>query len=246
MASAPHEVEGDKPLRLVSLSDGIFATALTLLALNLKLPDLAQSAQISAAHLMSELWPHIFSYFLTFLVAGTYWLAHHRVFNQIVRYDRNLLWYNLMFLLFVGLLPFSTDAYSSDQSSPFVYSLYASDVFFIGVMLSLTWAYAWAHHMIEENFPSHSRRFELYRSFITPGISLLSIGIAFLVPENGLAQLSYLLIPVISRILTLVMFRNEKKPAGTFSSVSAFFWRLGSSIPMILLVVWAIWFFAHR
>ena len=66
------EVEGDQPLRLVALSDGVFATVLTLLVLDLKLPDLVQSVQAGPTHFMNELWPHIFSYFLTFLVAGTY------------------------------------------------------------------------------------------------------------------------------------------------------------------------------
>ena len=92
-------------MRLIALSDGLFATVLTILVLDLKL-DLAPNAiSTDIFHSLVALWPHMFSYFLTFLVTGLYWLGHHRIFDHIVRYDRRLLWYNLMFLLIEFLTP---------------------------------------------------------------------------------------------------------------------------------------------
>ena len=151
-----------------------------------------------------------------------------------------------MFLLFIGLLPFSTAAYSSSQSSFFVYTLYALDVFFIGIMLALTWAYAAAHHLTNASLPSQIVRYEFFRNLITPAIALLSVGVAYLVPTSGLAQLSYLMIPVISRVLGSTIFKPENRPSRTRFSFSAFLWRLGSSIPVIILIVWAFLYLSHK
>jgi len=102
-------VEDDDPGRLLALSDGLCATVLTILVLDLKLPDISHLASAGdVQRVINEFGVHLFSYVLTFVVVGVTWMAHHGDFNHIIRYNRRLLWYNLMFLLFVGLLPFTT------------------------------------------------------------------------------------------------------------------------------------------
>jgi uncharacterized membrane protein len=54
------------------------------------------------------LWPRFFSFFISFWFVGTYWVAHHRVFHYIRGYDRRLLFINLLFLMWIVLLPFSS------------------------------------------------------------------------------------------------------------------------------------------
>ena len=97
-----------EPQRLLALSDGLFATVLTLLVLDLRVPEVLNSAGGTIQDFISRTGPRLFSYLLTFLVSGNYWLTHHRDFDHIDGYDRGLLGYNLVFLLFIGLLPFST------------------------------------------------------------------------------------------------------------------------------------------
>jgi uncharacterized membrane protein len=101
-----------EPLRLVGLTDGLFATVLTLLVLDLRIPEAITSGNGDVHTFLKWLGPHLFSYLLTFLVAGTYWFAHHRDCDLIMQSGRRLLGYNLLFLLFIGLLPFSTASIS--------------------------------------------------------------------------------------------------------------------------------------
>ncbi len=103
---SPDRTVGREPLRGTNLSDGVFATVLTLLVLDLRIPETLGTGNGNVIAIIESVGPHLFSYLLTFFFAGTYWLAHHRDFDFINQYDRHLLAYNLLFLLFVGLFPF--------------------------------------------------------------------------------------------------------------------------------------------
>jgi uncharacterized membrane protein len=91
--------------RLEAFSDGVFAVAITLLALNL---TLAGPGRVSLQH---QLWEHRWSfgaYLLSFLIVGIIWVNHHVLIRSIALVDRTLLFLNLVLLLFVVLIPFST------------------------------------------------------------------------------------------------------------------------------------------
>ena len=138
-----------EPIRLVSLSDGLFATVLTLLVLDLRIPDALGGQSGDPTAFLRGIGPHLFSYLFTFFVAGIYWLAHHRNFDHVTDYDRSLLGYNLLFLLFVGLFPFSTAAVGlfsfKDTAFPFYWAIYAGNIILAGIMLTVTWLYAVSH-----------------------------------------------------------------------------------------------------
>ena len=93
--------------RIVNLSDAVFAIAMTLLVLDLRVPDLPEGlvdSELPAALL--SLWPKYLGYVLSFVVIGTFWVIHHSIFRSIRRYDRTLLWLNFLFLMFVAFVPF--------------------------------------------------------------------------------------------------------------------------------------------
>ncbi len=185
--------------RLIALSDGVFAIVLTLLVLDLRLPDAAAST--SDASLLRQLvaiYPRMFSYVLTFLVAGQYWVAHHSDFARIAGNDRRLLWMNLMFLLSVGVLPFSTNLIGSHISS-LTWTVYAINMAFIGLTLAAIWGYAAATGMIETGTPPPVVDYIHWRHLLTPGLFVLSIGIARFDP--GLAELSPIVLAAFYRIL---------------------------------------------
>jgi uncharacterized membrane protein len=93
--------------RIVFFSDAVFAIAITLLALEIRVPDVPDDpAALREAFL--ALGPVFFSFFISFWFVGTYWVAHHRVFHHIGGYDRRLLFINLLFLMWIVLLPFSS------------------------------------------------------------------------------------------------------------------------------------------
>jgi uncharacterized membrane protein len=93
--------------RIVSLSDGVFATAITLLALAVEVPQVPKDllAQELLGRLLA-LEPQYLSYVIRFLVVLLYWTAHHDVFRAIRGYDGRLIWLNGVFLMFVAFVPF--------------------------------------------------------------------------------------------------------------------------------------------
>lgn len=88
---------------LIFFSDAVFAIAITLLVLDIQLPA---NAVFPGA--LSQIGSQIFAYVLSFFIIGSYWLAHHRLYQHIIRYDNRLLWLNLLLLLFVAFIPFPT------------------------------------------------------------------------------------------------------------------------------------------
>ena len=93
--------------RIEALSDGVIAIAITLLVLELKVPDMMEhhSNQRMLEELLA-LRPALLTYMITFLIAGAFWYLHHLTFHFIKNVDGVLVWINLMFLMFIALLPF--------------------------------------------------------------------------------------------------------------------------------------------
>jgi uncharacterized membrane protein len=113
MSSDQSSIPGLGKGRLEALTDGIFATVMTVLVLSLSVPVIA--SDVTGSKLSSEvftdieaLWPDILGYVLSFLLLAVLWTSHHSVFHYVTRVDRPLLWLNTLFLLTVGFLPFST------------------------------------------------------------------------------------------------------------------------------------------
>ena len=97
------------PNRIEFLTDGVFAIVMTLLVLEITLPEIAQpSLQAELPQKLLEILPILFKYALSFLVLGVLWGYHHLAFHSIKRSNMALAWLNIVFLMFVALIPFST------------------------------------------------------------------------------------------------------------------------------------------
>jgi uncharacterized membrane protein len=108
-SSAPHP-SGLAKYRLEALIDGVFAVALTLLVLDIRLPDSLRA--ITSGELATQLLGlerHFVIYIVSFVVIGMYWTNHHIQFHFVARTNRRLIWINLAYLLIVSFLPFCTD-----------------------------------------------------------------------------------------------------------------------------------------
>ena len=93
--------------RLVFFSDAVFAIAITLLVLELKIPHLERSpARFAPA--MLQLMPQLFAFTLSFLVIGRFWMSHHQLMDHVSRFDSGLLWPNMLYLMSIAFMPFST------------------------------------------------------------------------------------------------------------------------------------------
>jgi uncharacterized membrane protein len=184
MAELPEELQdkGTEFDRLKALSDGVFAIVLTLLVLELHIPEIEGAA--NGGDLLVKLlalMPKIIAYIISFFIIGVYWVVHNRLFRHIVRYDRKLLWQNLLFLLFVSFLPFTT-ALSGTYAIGLAWQLYALNVAAAGAVSIALWHRAVQADLVEPDLPALTRKYIAARAYPTPIIFLLSIGVAFWSP----------------------------------------------------------------
>jgi len=127
------------PVRLIAFTDAVMAVAITLLVLDLKLPEGLTDAELPSVLAASS--HSVWCYVLSFVVIGLLWMAHHNQFSFIARVDATLLWLNLLFLLTIGLIPFVTSV-MSEHGSALPTMLYAGVLMTTCLTLASIWAYA--------------------------------------------------------------------------------------------------------
>ena len=108
-AAAPRRVRGFEKNRLEALADGVFAVALTLLVLDIKLPEQTFTSNDELWRRLVELERHFAIYVISFVVIAMYWISHHIQFHFVRFTDRRLIWINMFYLLLISFVPFTTD-----------------------------------------------------------------------------------------------------------------------------------------
>jgi uncharacterized membrane protein len=191
--------------RVIFFSDAVFAIAITLLVLEIRLPTPTES--VKDAELLSKLlglWQSYMAYVLSFLVIGTFWIGHHRKFHFIRRTDPMLIRLNLLFLMIVAFVPFPSAIISE-------YSGRTATIFYAIIMMlaSLCMAAIWWHasrdnHLVDHSLSKGERRRQMAAPLITAGIFLASIGIAYVNPN--ISKIVWLL----SLVASLYAGRSEQ------------------------------------
>jgi uncharacterized membrane protein len=133
--------------RLEAFSDGVFAVAITLLALDLTVAG--PEGHGSLADQLHGKWPSFLAYLISFFMIGIVWVNHHVLVRSITKVDRTLLFVNLVLLLFVVLIPFSTataaEYYSrGDWDTKVAMALYAG--VFLGMSAGFAGIFEWTLH----------------------------------------------------------------------------------------------------
>jgi uncharacterized membrane protein len=201
--------------RLVFFSDAVFAIAITLLIIEIKVPEIK-------GHLISEhsflkellsLTPKFLGFIFSFFIIGLYWFIHHRMFGYIVNYNGKLIWLNLFFLLSIVLMPFSTAVYSEYSSPEYInlispYAVYVINICLTGFINFLMWSYVGnpKNKLTEELPKGDFLKIAKIRSLLMPSVFVASLfTAAFINPIAGRFVLFF--IPVI-----MSQVRNKKQP----------------------------------
>ena len=181
--------------RLLQLSDGVFAVAITLLVFGLNAPNPRSVPPAQLAGALRDQAPHIVSFALSFIVIGQFWTIHHRIFRYVKSHDGGLIWLNMALLLAVSFLPYPTTVMGSYSSSPLAVALYGASMGVTSLLQNALWLYA-RHdpRLTHEVIPARVTRYYPLRGFSSALVFLLSIPLAWLHPR--VAQASWLLIPV--------------------------------------------------
>ena len=168
--------------RIEAFSDGVFAIALTLLILEVKIPPLTSIANdVALQTYLIKQWPTYLSYVLSVIVIGIFWVAHHGLFHYIKRTDRNLLWLNILYLLCVTFIPFPAALLGEFSGYQTSVVLYAATLAITGILLDvMLWYVTNGHRLVEPDIDPALIRVAMIRNLIGPVIYSLAIVISFL------------------------------------------------------------------
>jgi uncharacterized membrane protein len=125
--------------RIAAFSDGVYAIAITLLALQLEIP---RGDHVDVWAEVVRLAPSLLAFAISFAVIGAYWVAHHRLFAVVDRYDRKLIWLNLLSLFFIVLQPFTSSLVGEHGGSGAAVAIYALSIACAGFAMTGMAAYA--------------------------------------------------------------------------------------------------------
>lgn len=153
--------------RLEQFSDGVFAIAITLLALELRVPHLAHTDIASSALELAPLIPNILTFILSFMTIAIFWVNHHQLTQVTGRISRRILWSNILILLFVTLIPFATETMSQNPYHPLAVMTYSFVLF--GGSLSFSLLRYFVHHGLGE------KKVSMGRSAIGPLLYIIAI-----------------------------------------------------------------------
>jgi uncharacterized membrane protein len=178
-------------------SNGVFAFAITLLILGVAVPAGTLKANLGSA--LISLWPNYLAFLISFFVIGMYWSVYIRLLREIIRTDRTLIMLNLLYLLFIVVIPFSTSLLSLYLTKLSV-MIYAALMACAGFMHTVLRIYVGNNHRLVSNKHSTENiKRGILLSLTTPVWFTLSIGVAFY--SSVAAQISWILVVIIYAIL---------------------------------------------
>jgi uncharacterized membrane protein len=167
--------------RITTFSDGVFSVAITLLVFELTVPDQLTEGGMWAY--FSQLLPKFTATVVAFIVLGVYWIGHHNMFKHIKRHDRVLMWLNILFLLFVAMMPFFARLVGEYGDDSLALASYAFWLMLTGLVLDLIWWYASKNlRLVDPGIDPDLVFFVHRRVLIAPVLYLISIGVAFISP----------------------------------------------------------------
>jgi uncharacterized membrane protein len=128
------------PARVLALSDGVFAIIITLLVLEIHVPELGQGQSLGDA--LREVRPSFVAFLISFVVVAIAWAGHRDLFSRIRRTDRGLVWLNMLYLLPLSVVPFGASLLARHDHDPVALRMYGFLLVAIAATRLLIWVYA--------------------------------------------------------------------------------------------------------
>ncbi|HEV8649503.1 MAG TPA: TMEM175 family protein [Actinomycetes bacterium] len=195
------------PSRVLALSDGVFAIIITLLVLDVHVPELTEGQSLAAA--LREIRPSFAAFVISFIVAGMYWVGHRDLFGLIRRTDRGLVWLNILYLLPVCLLPFGASLLGRFDREPVAVRIYGLVLVAIAGMRVAIWLYATSRpHLLWQRLDDRQRRAGLGLAVFPGLVYLLAMLVASVAPAVSLVI--YGGMPVLY-VLSITVLRSGRK-----------------------------------
>jgi len=205
MSTSYNQIAGQSVERLAALSDGVFAVAMTLLALDLR-PPLAE-----AIHREQDLWqalgalsPRLIMYIMSFVTLGIFWVGQQTQLNHLERSDRSLSWIHLVFLFAVSITPFSTSLLAEFPAYRVALLAYWANILLLGASLYVSWVCAAGTGLVKGDIPPQvataiKRRIVIGQALYAFGALLCVIHTYWSIAFIAAVQLNYAVAPRIPR-----------------------------------------------
>ncbi|NYT16457.1 MAG: DUF1211 domain-containing protein [Methanomicrobiales archaeon] len=182
--------------RMEALSDGIFAFAMTLLVLGFVIPPIQGTPlPTDVDDILVSLSTDFIHYIIAFLILSGMWVSHHFLTDKMPHTDRNFLRLNMLILLFVALIPFSTLLVGDFSGVPLANIVFETNLLVVSGMIAIQWWYVTRHPFLLRNgiMPEYLR-IGIYKALVTPAISVIGI----LLSVGGMAYTTwvYLFVPL--------------------------------------------------
>ena len=209
MSTIYNLVAGQSVERLAALSDGLFAIAMTLLVLDLRVPaSRGIHTELGLWVALVKLLPAFIPYFMSFVTLGIFWVGQQTQLNRFARSDRNLTWIHLGFLLAVSLMPFSTALLAEFITYRTALVVYWLNVLLLGVVLYGSWRYASRAGLVKDDTTvdmssAVERRIVIAQALYALGALLCVVNTYWSIAFIVLVQLNYVLAPRIHPLYRL-------------------------------------------
>jgi uncharacterized membrane protein len=174
------------PGRVMALTDGVFAIIMTLLVLDIHVPQLAAGESLSTAFLQ-QVWPSVVVFVISFVLAGLFWVAHRDMFNLVRGVDRGLVWLNILYMLPVALVPAAAALLGAYSHDALALRLYGLLLLLISCMRLLLWYYIGTrHHLLIEQVDRRTLWTGALQSIALMLVSLIAVLFAGFAPYVSL------------------------------------------------------------
>jgi uncharacterized membrane protein len=194
--------------RVSFFTDAVFAIALTLLVVEVGVPDMLGGARDDPAALLEvfrEKVPLLAAFFLGCFVIGAYWSAHHRFIARLAAVDQRFVLLTVVYLTFVALLPFPTGLVGEFPSNPISVVAFALNMGAVSTMEAVLFGHAWRRRLLRQDLPRDVFRWWLQMSLSPVLLFALSLPVAFV--ATWLAVLVWFL------AVPLQVLLNQRRPA---------------------------------
>lgn len=183
-----------KLTRIEAFSDGVFAIVVTLLVLELKVPDLANSGSVAElAGRLLELLPKFLSWLISFIIVCKFWLNHHYIFGLPRHADYALVWLNSIFLMGQAFIPFPTALMGEYPANPLAVTFFGSAMALNTLLFIAVYAYI-LRTSIKPELVATQMPHVILRSFVGVASYMIGAGAAWL--NVYIAFAVYLLTPL--------------------------------------------------
>ena len=198
--------------RILFFSDAVIAIAMTLLIIEIKAPHIIGLPNEQFNETINELVSKFVSFIISFFVIAIYWKAHHHLFGFAKNYTDTLIWINILFLLTIVIMPFSSAFYSENFGSNIAYSVYCINIIFTGLLNCWLVKYISSGHQVLATVSGNRAWIKYYtlRSLVAPMVFFVSMLLSFY--STFLSRLCFL------AIFPLIFFLNRKYHAAVADS----------------------------